>query len=373
MWTILATLSSECDEKVVAETAAVPICTSADNYNFWSPARLSLDGFDLGYNHLILKFVLQCNQGRIQVHSVSIPTDQLRHHHQVLPEKKASLRRRGFLVESLERISTVNHVLKITSPGGIPVEFSYVSYRYFDLGDSTTPLGQIHINSLAVQVDLAPYLVKAGHKITALLNDVYLGRAQTCFTQDTNRFLTWTSSPGDWMSPRHASDFNRVLEEKSDLDLIRLADPAGFGRVKNVKLQEHVPDNDAFKNTIPKLPAYFTSVDKPMRIKIFNFKFTPPRCVETVVKWSDFEHGTCLIQSPRNITPRSLFRRKTPAISPRMEQMGTVERELVSGMRFRLSYCLIDDSKARISSMTLHTKDFEKTFDMEQIQTPKTV
>lgn len=369
MWTILVSLSSECDDTVSAETAPIPL-NNDDNYNFWSPAKLSLDGFDLGYNHLEMKFILECNRGRIQVHSLKIPVNTLIYHHQEIPEKKSSLRMRGYLTENLKRISVTNHVLKIA-----PVELSYVAYQYHDLDDCVTPLGQIHINTLSIQLDLNPFLHNEGHKITCLLNEsIYLGRAQDCFTLDKKRFLTWTSSPENdpWMSPRKEGDYNRILEEKRDLDLIRMANPAGFGKPQIITDREHVPDNDAYKNSIAKLPAYYTDSEKPLHMKFFNFKFIPPRCVEYTLKWKHFQQGIPLILSPRTITPRGLFRKKIVTFTP-IKTMGMIEKEIANGIKMKLEYYMVDEHKVRISSVKLHIENYEETLNMEKSQKAMTV
>jgi len=357
-------LSSECDDSVRAESVPVPFSQKSDFY-CWSPSRLALDGFDLGYNQLVFQFVLEYNLGRILVRTIHVPTGRLNYHRQVIPERKSSMRQEALLRESLEQIRpTTRSVLQVDG-----VEITYTAYKYTDLEDSVTPLGQIYVDAISFTGRVT--LPENGHKLTCLVNaTIYLGRVQTCtLFEDSCRLLTWKQgSRSAWAE----KDFDQIKEEAQDLAFIRRADPSGTARSASpVKRETHVPDNEAFSNPVCKLPIYLNQGDS-LRVQFFNFKFMPPRSVETVFKWGEFEKDGWL-KLPVEVTPRGLFRRKAPAGPPEAAQLaplGVAQRHLLRGMFVRVVFSL-EASRAAILSIRLHSD--EKALDMEEIQVSRTV
>lgn len=377
MWSLIATLQSEADSTAVAESVLLPV---EGDYNCWAESGISLDGFDLFGNRLILNLLLECNgKGRILITSFPVDCDSFVYHEQVIPEQKSSLREANYLYDSLRRIHVISHVMKLKTHTGIRVEFAYVAYKYHDLDDSTTPLGQIHISSLSIEYDLRPYMQNIGHKVTCLFNSIYLGRAQECITlRNGKRFLSWCPNPASdgWMSPRSELDFDRIREEATDMSLIRMADPSGCASHKSTRIDDkHVPDNDAFQNTIFKMPRFHRATDAPIRLQFFNFKFIPPRSIECVVKWADFENHQTLIRSPRTITPRGFFRRKpkeTITFDP--QQVHTLEKQLLKNVLLRISYLLFQkEQRVKLLSVKLHIDHFEQSLNFIDLQNSKTV
>jgi len=369
MWTLIACLSSECNDSKRVESPPI----SLDAPYIWKNTKLFLEGYTLdnNYNSLVLSFILQSPQGRVLITQIPIPVKSIEHYHEVAQcrRKSLSIRTRDSVYENLSQISTTNHHMKITV-GETIVELSYVAYSYKSLDDGVTPLGQIHIISLFLERDISVPL-HVGHKITCLINDTYLGRAQECITHNSARSMIWNpiEDSEEWpTSPRGEHHFNHLQEENRDLDFIRRADPSGVGS-KFIDVH-HVEDNDAYSNPIRRLPRYFNSDDPPLRIKLYNFKFTPPRCIECAVKWSDFENGTCLLF--RVPTPRkfALFKRKAEPLPTIMT--GVVEKHLVKDIMLRISYKM-QENLAQIECIKLHVANYETTLDLDAMQEAKTV
>lgn len=348
-------LYSECDDSVYGESAPIQISASGDSdwgFHCWSPAHLSLDGYDLGYNHLILKFVIESEKGRVLVKSIQIPSGRLNYYHQVVPERKSSLREADLLRESLSKIrETKRSVLQVDS-----VEMTYIAYKYFDLDDCITPLGQVYFDTVTLSgFDLTPYLIRSGHKMTCLLNHMYLGRAQSY----SDSIYQWKDDPTHF----EEDAFDYLKEQADDLSLIRRADPSGLWKKRLFSAREHVPDNEAFSNPIRKLPMYLT-VGESLRVQFFNFKFLPPRSVETLFKERDFQ-----IPDPFVPSPRGLFRVRREATLP---SIRFLHRTLLRGLVVRVMYTLEPGGKIRIASVRLHHEDKE-ILDMIEVQECKTV
>ena len=109
----------------------------------------------------------------------------------------------------------------------------------------------------------------------------------------------------------------------------------------------------------------------------YNFKFNPPRMVETFIKWKDFQTNTCLLfLTPRLKdvkTPRRRLFGRTPS-NPSPTPTGTIERTLITGMTLRLFYSLVDDgSRVKIDYVKVHIADYDTTLDMDEMQQAQTI
>ncbi len=357
-------LSSECED----QTSLSPNFNPKNNrLHIWNPASLSLDGYTLGYNNLILEFLLYAPHGTLLVKRVLVPTNKVIHY-PTQPKRKSSIRTKSTLYESFSDIGTMNHSLRIDNC----VEFSYTAHLYRDLTDGVTPLGLIYIDSIVMEFDLGQLTEFQGHRITCMINDKYLGRAQECITCDTARYMAWKpveDSAGWPMSPRGSEHFELLRREGEELKWIRRADPAGVGE-KTLRL-DTIYDNDGFSNPIRRLPDQITSNDLPLRIQIFNFKFNPPRSAETTIKWKDFENSTSLLfATPRkHHTPRKWFGKSKP-VEP-TKTSGLIEKRLLHDLTLRVSYTL-DKNVATIDFIKLHIAQYETTLDMDEMQEAKT-
>lgn len=303
MWFLVASLYSKEDCLPVCESSILPI---DGFYNCWDDCGLCLDGFDLFGNDLVISILLQCKgKGRILVTSVTISTDD-------------------FVYGELNTI-------KLKSPVGALIEFSYVAYNYQNIG-------QIRIGNLCVFCNLRPYMVNVGHKVTCLFNSIYLGRAQDCITLKNGiRLLSWSPNPipYEWsISPRTESDFHRLKEEATELALIRMTDVSSF--IKKKKLFEEglqVCDNDMYRNLTFKMPRVFERTDPPIRLQFFNFKYIPPRSIECAVNWSAFERQTQIF-----------------------------ERHLVKDIVLRIFY-VMDENQVYFFNIRLHCANYEQSLN----------
>ena len=375
MWSLLAILKCELDTSVAVESKPVRL----SNNPIWSGSPLSLDGYELGTNVLILEFVISSTLGRILFTSASVPVGRLNYIHEVEEQSPSAMRAFD--------APPVDNILKLSDS----VEISYCAYKYRETIDKmVTVLGQIHISVISLKYDVMALMNRSGHKITCLINDVYLGRPQECLTRgNTFRSYYWktptevpsfrgTVTPRGGSvaftvaSPRKAGDFDLIVEYNSDLSLIRMAAPAGMK--KHAVLFNHVPDNDAYSNTNALLPIFFGDTDKePLRIRIFNFGFMPPKCVETTIKWKHI-----IATRPRTLQPqappekRTLIRRAVPKLNLD-QQMYLFSKEIITGMKLLMHYYMIDATKIRIVVLYLHVENFDETLKMDTPQERVTV
>lgn len=377
MWSVVAILSSEVDADTKVETKP----TELSNTPIWS-TNLSLDGFDLGSNSLTIEFVLHSSLGRIHITKIMFPTGRLNYVHEVTDNSPS--------VERTYDSIPVTHILLVDSI----VEISYIAYKYNEkINGQLAILGQINISALLLKYDIKSMLMHTGHKITCLINETYLGRPQECSTRNDFRSYYWKSGvvnniksprgsltprgtyvpPSIMVSPRHVTDFDLIVEYNSDMSLIRMATPAGMK--KHAILTNYVPDNDAYSNPKTLLPIYFSDSDKPLVFKFFNFKFTPPKCVEITVKWKDFIGSRPLVKYDEPVIPekRGILRRKEEKNNKRDDRMYMYAVELLSGLRMVIHYYMVDASKLRIILVYLYVEDFEKTLEMNVEQERVTV
>lgn len=359
---LLARLYSECESDYVSQSVEIDV-ERGSNLHYWSNASLVLENYTLGYNDLVLEFLLKTKHGTFLVTRKTIPSSQIVHYPEDVGKRRrsSSIRTRNSVYESFSRISTVHHSLRVDDIIG----FSYVAYMYKDIKDDVTPLGQIQIYSISLEYDLSTLQMFQGHRITCMINDTYLGRAQECITCETARYLGWKPVDADepWpVSPRSEEDFELLRQESAELRWIRRSDPAGIGAKRLNEELKMVADNDAFSNPVRRLPRYMTL---PLRVRVFNFKFNPPRSVETVIKQKDFENSTSLLFStPRKYT---LFAR-----SPAERSDGMIERQLLPNLTLRISFTL-DAQGVTVDFIKLHIAQYETTLDMDKMQQAKTV
>lgn len=356
MWSVVAILKSECDSSVQVESPPVPL----SNYPIWCPAKISLDGYELGYNNLIIEFVLQCSQGRIFITSISIPAGRFNYIREV--EEQSPSIEKTFIVPA------VSNILDIES-----VSISYIAYKYKE--DGFNMLGQIHISTLSLKYDIESIIKPTGHRITCLVNEIYLSRPQECKTDGGMRLYYWRGKNQTGvgqafsLSPRGESDFQNLQRDNSDISLIRMATPAGIK--KHATVINHVPDNDAYSNPNHKLPIYFQDSDKPLTFKFFNFKFTPPKCIEYVLKWKDFMSFRTFIRNEPLETKKGLMKRKLS--SPRPVQMCMLNREIADNIHLMIHFMVVDATKIELVMVYIKVLNYEDTLEMNKLQERVTV
>jgi hypothetical protein len=322
----------------------------------WNPSGLALDGYGMDDDsRLQLEFVLSCETGNILAKRVEITAGELNYN--TIGEGRYPVLKKG------------------------DVEMSYNAIKYME---NNKTLGRIIISVVSL-MEFNPQKVieenKRGHKVTCKLGDVYLGRAQECITlEDDKRFYYWyptleEQSSFEGLSPRE--DLNQVKEEDSDIALIKMACPSGFEpRKSSIEVFSYVSDNDGFHNQNRRLPLFIERGSKrSQKLSIYNFKFTPPKCVDVNLIWSDFAVTKHYIKQPSAITKWGFRRRSTPLnTSKDIVQMGFVEYPLIKDMKIEIFFEKVSEDKVKLTSLQLKViKDFEKVLEMDEIQKAITI
>lgn len=360
-------IGSECDPNLVPVEEECLL--TKDSHHHWK--NLFLNGYSMNpHNELLLKFNINSAQGSFQVLRILVPLAELVHYPE--PYSKQPRKSTRTVFDSLERIASTNNNLRIRQKEtDATVYLSYMAFMYRD----PEIVGQIRIHSLTLEYDVSRIERYKGHQITCMINDNYLGRAQECVTCDSARYMCWKPTE-EWacISPRSEHEFEHVKQEAWELACIRRADPAGLGmKQPNLSI---LMDNDAYSNAVRRLPRFLTEKELPVRISFYNFKYNPPRMVETWLKYKDFENSTCLVyhtprlkdvKSPRKV----LFARKKKSAETLRVPSGTVERTLLKGMTLRVAFRMRE--KIEIEYVKPHIANYETTLDMDEMQEPKTI
>jgi hypothetical protein len=248
------------------------------------------------------------------------------------------------------------------------IHFNYKAFKY---NDGELLLGQIKINTMTISNLNLQSVIKHyehGHKITCLINDTYLSRAQVCDTQESDRNYTWYSgqpSAFGFLSPR-GKTIDCVKEDNYDLYLIKMADPSGTNRKRTVHLEPFLPDIDTYSNNVYKLPLELKEGERA-HVRVYNFRFTPPKCVETIFQWKEFVPSNALSQSIKS--NKGLFRGYKPVnVSPKnLEQTGMVQRTLIDNLVLSIMF-IKNEQKVTLVSVRVAAKKFEETLKMDTIQ-----
>jgi hypothetical protein len=414
MWGIYVSLATECDAELVAETCVLPLEEKNEQTQFtWLPQNgttsvLAMDGFLVGANKLELRARLRkldkTHKGDVHLCSVEVPSGHLtfsgnatRHAavENVRRNSTNGIVRRHSIYGDMHTMPDVSDTLHLDF-----VDINYIANKYFS--DDREILGQIVIQSICVQVD--PCMIqdltrRKGHKITCLVQQerahpVYLGRAQQiCTVQEqekrtyywfpNNRRTSQDASFGS-LTPRteSSSGCGQMVEENTDMELIRMAQPAGVSPTLNrapkallsarrTKLvTTFVPDNDAYSNPYKRLPVFFAQQDRAISFKVFNFKFVPPRCLELVLRWGDFcaAHDLVLNRHRKKASTKTQRRRWSRKKEPETTMpvlMARLERLLVPNVTLSVVFYMMEDrTKARLTSVSLYAYEYDKSLDM---------
>jgi hypothetical protein len=320
---------------------------------FYTWNSLALDGYGIeDGSRLQLEFVLSCDTGNILAKRVEIAAGELNY----------SKTGEGQY-----------HVLKKAD-----MEMSYNAVKYME--DNKT-LGRIIISIVSLK-DFNPQKVieenKKGHKITCRLNEIYLGRPQECISLgDEKRSYYWyptlEDSTFEGISPRE--DLQQQKEEDAELALIKLACPSGFekmSRKTSIEMYDFIADNDCYRNDNRRLPLYIEKKGRNQKLSFYNFKFTPPKCAEVNLIWSDFVVKNTLKQ-PHTLSRWGLRRRSTPNTTEAV-QMGFVEYPLLKDLSAEIFFEKVTEDKVKICSLQLKVKDgYERVLDMNEIQKAITI
>lgn len=321
--------------------------------SFYTWNTLALDGYGIDDgSRLQLEFVLSCETGNILAKRVEIGAGELNY----------SKTGEGQY-----------HILKKGD-----VEMSYNAVKYME--DNKT-LGKIIISIVSLK-DFNPQKVieenKKGHKITCRLNDIYLGRPQECISLgNENRSYYWyptlKDSSFEGLSPRE--DLHELKEEDSDLALIKMACPSGVDplRKSSIEVYEFIADNDSFRNDNRRLPLYIEKKGRGQKLSFYNFKFTPPKCVEVNLIWSDFVVTKNTLKQPTTLSRWGLRRRSTQSTTQVM-QMGFVEYPLLKDLKAEIFFEKVAEDKVKICSLQLKvTRDYDQVLMMNEIQKAITI
>ena len=310
--------------------------------------------------------------------------------------------------------------------GEAMLEMEYEAMRYFDPAEGGH-VGQILILNTTVVMRstdaLYRMICKTGHRITCQvqlmrrepkkrvqLNKVYLGRAQEITTtQDNVRKLVWKSDietgaghfPG--LTPRSPTQrhFEQHQEEMQDMQMIRMLFPdiphkhnkGDLSARYSISMPtEYIPDHDDYSNPTHRLPVFFEQ-NQQMTLKFFNFKFTPPRCVEHVLRWCDFEAADKReLMSPRMHLEsaevpkqkkkrwlRNLFsvsngngddavegKKKKKQLQKQQQQLRMLERPLGKDISIRVFFHkdTHHTSRMKLDAIAFIANDYEQALDM---------
>ena len=309
------------------------------------------------------------------------------------------------------------------------LQIEYEAMKYFDpeQGEYT---GQILILSTTLVMKsievLYNVIMKTGHRITCQvqllarpsdstkkackrvqLTKVYLGRAQSVTTNEERktRRMVWKSDPtmdvhfGDedmdhfpGFTPRSPKQhhWEQHVEESQDMQLIQMLSKDRMQHARGDLSARHsisipktyIPDNDEYGNPTHRLPVFFCK-DQQLTLKFFNFKFTPPRCVEHTLRWGDFEAADLReLMSPRAIVPEKQKTQKNPfswmkkkIFSSNNKDVGmppllytneqrALERPLVQGLSLRVYFHRKKAHQVKLDSIALIADNYEETLDM---------
>jgi hypothetical protein len=347
MWNFLVIVTLESDSFVSEECREIQVVKENCSFYTWNPAGIYIDGYDSKKDSLILNFVLECSGGRILVKKETIVLSKLNYNPQ----------------------TNANHIFKENK-----IQINYSAFKYVD--DNQT-LGQIRIDVISLLDVNLNHIIKEsnnGHKITCLLNDIYLSRAQLCSTNqnELTRTYTWYSNENNSFGslfPRGKDDIDIIKEDNYDLHLIRFADPSGITNTKrNVEFVSFLPDIDSYSNPTSRLPIKLHENER-VHIRIFNFRFTPPKCVETVFQWKEFIPSPALSEPKGHpVTIKSMFRRKSnnPIV---IHKIGMVQRMLLNDLNVSIMFIKNEnDGIVLLNSIRVEAKDYEETLKMTEIQ-----
>ncbi len=338
MWSFIVTIGLDSDPFILEECPNIlPVKQDCLFYS-WSPLNINIDGFDSKKDKLVLSFLLQCNNGRILIKKKEIVLGKLNY----------------------SPLTHKNHVLSQNN-----LQLQYKAFKY---DDNNERLGQLKITNISLSgFNLVDYIKDndEGHKITCMINGIYFSRAQSCDTNINSkvREYRWLSLPSKPLS----DDFN---EYEYDLKLIKIANPSGFD-TRNKTGVEYVPffpDIDTFTNYDSKLPLIIEN-NQRIHFRLFNFKFTPPKCVETIFHYKEFIPSQPLpVLQPKPVSILGLLRRNIhhdTKDEPRT--IGMVNRKLIHGLYVNIMF-IKNDLSVRITSVCVKANDYENTLCMNEIQ-----
>ena len=324
MWTIVCILKSEFDSETAVETHPVEF----SDYPIWCPARLSLDGFELEYNNFIFDFVLHSDSGRVLITSKTVPVGRFNYIKEI-ENDSPSVKDRNFP-------KPTSYILNLDN-----MSITYVAYKYNEQGFEK--LGQIQISSISLRHDITGMKFGNGHKVTCMINDMYLSRPQECKTESALRTYYWKGIE----SPRGEKDFENLKRDNSDLAIIKK---------KTASILDYVPDNDAFVNLTTKLPMYFQDDDNCLNIRFYNFKFMPPKYIETKLYWHNFMFTVSA--PPQLDTKRGIMKRK---LSPRPVKMCMTEKKISEDLTLVVHFYVLEAKKIEIIVIYLRAENYEKS------------
>jgi hypothetical protein len=125
--------------------------------------------------------------------------------------------------------------------------------------------------------------INKGLKITCMLGAVYLGRG---YVKGGMKYI-WKCSEdlsfGGFFSPRGELSLVNLQNDANDLKLIQSAVSSGFdlSKVYTDLVNEYEEEEERICFN---LPCILREEERYVKLKIYNFKFTPPKCAEVLFK-----------------------------------------------------------------------------------------
>lgn len=378
----------------------IDLIRETKDYEWLGDPLFSLDGFPASGTVLFFDIILNINNdetiGKTVWKNLSILTSEL--NYSIMEDSKRLKRQSSLYFESPVKME--NSPEKVDTFNGRfdqgNFTLVYDAMKYYD-HRVAKDLAQIYIYSFDLILDnfecLRKSIVLEGHKITCMLQLIdksqkktmvtqkYLARAQHIITQhDTSnrRIYMWksqlkkkkTSFPG--ITPRILENNNNVYEEQYDLKVIKCKLPPSNENsprdrtlkvntsqrtIDNIKKKESVfmPDNDDFSNGHMCLPLKIYK-EHTLVLKIYNFKYFPPRSLELSLRFGDFEAKYLAKTKLDEKKKKNPFKRKK-------EEIYSISRNLSPKILIELYFTFHLDSVI-LSDISLVANDFTESLNM---------
>lgn len=297
-----------------------------DNCSFysWINKDFNIDGFDVKKDNIEIIFFLKYNNSRIIVKNELIAPGKLNYN--ILTHKK--------------------HIFKQNS-----LQISYNAFKYDD--DNDERLAQINITSISLSnfnlTDFIKNYQTDQHKITCMINDIYLFRPQNC---NTNNDLN--TREYRWVSYFNNNVENNQNEYDIDMELIKIKDNI-YVEKKNIQLIPFTIDNDLYCNSNCQLPIKIKKNDF-VYVRLFNFCFTPPKSIETIIQYKEFTVNQPLTE-PLGIL--GMIRKKLR--NTKKSVIGTIIRKLLENLNLFIMFIQEEEETISLISVYLKADNYKKT------------
>lgn len=233
--------------------------------------------------------------------------------------------------------------------------------------------------NLADEKTLYQYVRRDGHRLVLMTNDRYVGGPQEIEQSDERWVYEW--QPGlDVSSYSRQEEYDRLIldgfkdEEAcgalmSPRETPRGKTPRPMSQVKRVELVQPPFRPDGPENVNP-VARLFKELPSELRIRLFNFRFTPPRLLALVLKEADFSAAwdrtvACAKSGQKGSvkergTPKSFRRKKKDQVkdsSLYRDLVCTLERPMAPNLVLIVVFGLGEENTFELKKLNLHAVD----------------